>query len=98
MSPGTRDLHAAAPARPCRRSVRSAGCPLPGPGRALLPPGPRPTPTDDALAQGGYETEFGRWSVVAPVSEPVLRSGALTLLDDLHAALDVHDPSATRRP
>jgi hypothetical protein len=40
-------------------------------------------PTDAAFIDGGYETTFGRWSVLAPGCEPALRSAASDLLDDL---------------
>jgi hypothetical protein len=40
-------------------------------------------PTDEAFAEGGYETGFGRWSVLAPGSEGVLRRTAEHLLVEL---------------
>jgi hypothetical protein len=40
-------------------------------------------PTDAALAEGGYEAAFGRWSVLAIGSEPKLRREASALLDAL---------------
>lgn len=54
-------------------------------------------PTDRAFAEGGYETEFGRWSIVAPGSEPILRGEASSLLDALNAVSEVRGSSATRR-
>jgi hypothetical protein len=50
-------------------------------------------PTDAAFAEGGYETTFGPWSVVAPGSEPVLRREAAALLRALHGP----DVALTRR-
>lgn len=37
-------------------------------------------------AEGGYEATFGRWCVLAPGSEPLLRREASALLDELHTA------------
>lgn len=41
-------------------------------------------PTDAALAEGGYEATFGKWSVVGIGSEPKLRREASALLDALY--------------
>jgi hypothetical protein len=45
-------------------------------------------PTDAAFIEGGYETTFGRWSVLAPGSEPALCQAAIALLNDLHAGVE----------
>lgn len=45
-------------------------------------------PTDDAFADGGYETAFGPWSILAPTSEGLLRQEARILLEELAAAED----------
>ena len=42
-------------------------------------------PTDQAFVEGGYETTYGRWSVVSLGSEPVLRAEAAALLRELKA-------------
>ena len=42
-------------------------------------------PTDAAFIEGGYETTFGRWSVLAPGSEPALYQAAIAVLNVLHA-------------
>jgi len=44
-------------------------------------------PTDAAFIEGGYETTFGRWSVLAPGSEPALFQATIALLNDLHAGV-----------
>ena len=41
-------------------------------------------PTDAAFAEGGYETAFGKWSVLGVGSEPKLRREARALLKALH--------------
>jgi hypothetical protein len=41
-------------------------------------------PTDAAFAEGGYETSFGKWSVLSSGSEPKLRREARALLKALH--------------
>ena len=41
-------------------------------------------PTDAAFAEGGYETAFGKWSVLSIGSEPKLRREAGALLKALH--------------
>jgi hypothetical protein len=46
-------------------------------------------PTDGSFAEGGYETAFGQWSVLAPGSEPALREATIALLDELHAGVPV---------
>ena len=43
-------------------------------------------PTDQAFVEGGYETTFGRWSILAPGSEPAFRRDAVALLDELDSA------------
>jgi len=48
-------------------------------------------PTDDAFGDGGYETTFGPWSVLAPTSESILRRETAHLLQEL-AAADVRRP------
>lgn len=54
-------------------------------------------PTDQAFADGGYETTFGRWSYVAPGSETVFRGEASALLNELHAAaFEARNGSVTR--
>jgi hypothetical protein len=40
-------------------------------------------PTDEAFIEGGYETSFGAWSIVAPGSEPRLRQEVAALIEDL---------------
>ena len=45
-------------------------------------------PTDAAFIEGGYETTFGRWSVLAPGSEPALRQASIALLHHLHSAVE----------
>jgi len=40
-------------------------------------------PTDRAFAGGGYETQPGRWSRVAPGSEPIVCRQAIGLLKSL---------------
>jgi hypothetical protein len=42
-------------------------------------------PTDPSFVEGGYETVFGGWSVLAPGSEPALGEATIALLDDLYA-------------
>jgi hypothetical protein len=44
-------------------------------------------PTDAALAEGGYEAAFGKWSVLGIGSEPKLCGEASALLDALHGGL-----------
>ncbi|MBN9633032.1 MAG: hypothetical protein J0I18_20920 [Actinobacteria bacterium] len=52
---------------------------------------------DQAFADGGYETTFGRWSYVAPGSETVFRGEASALLNELHAAaFEARNGSVTR--
>ena len=48
---------------------------------------PSNVPTDAAFIEGGYETTFGRWSVLAPGSEPALYQATIALLNDLHAGV-----------
>jgi len=43
-------------------------------------------PTDEAFAEGGYETGFGPWSILAPSSESILRQQATQLLKELMSA------------
>jgi neutral ceramidase len=44
-------------------------------------------PTDEAFADGGYETDFGAWSFVSPGSEPVVRDHAVGVLVRLNATV-----------
>ena len=37
-------------------------------------------PTDEAFAEGGYETGPGRWSRVLPGSETILRTSCMELI------------------
>ena len=58
-------------------------------------------PTDAAFIEGGYETTFGRWSVLAPGSEPALYQAAIALLNDLHAGVggdEVRSPGRDTPP
>jgi hypothetical protein len=56
-------------------------------------------PTDVAFIEGGYETTFGRWSVLAPGSEPALCQATAALLDDLHTEVaKVVSPPAPSAP
>ena len=58
-------------------------------------------PTDAAFIEGGYETTFGRWSVLAPGSEPALHRETIALLNDLHAGVggeEVRPPGRDTRP
>lgn len=40
-------------------------------------------PTNEAFSEGGYETGFGAWSILASGSEPRLRQEVAALLEDL---------------
>ena len=50
-------------------------------------------PTDNAFAEGGYETGFGAWSHLSPGCEPIVRENAVALL---HQAATAHPASVPR--
>jgi neutral ceramidase len=56
-------------------------------------------PTDEAYLEGGYETECGAWSPLAPGSETILRRSAIELLNRLHRvpSVGVRNQSKTAR-
>lgn len=45
-------------------------------------------PTDQAYIEGGYETDFGKWSFLSPGSEMRIQRGALSLLEGLVTGVD----------
>jgi hypothetical protein len=45
-------------------------------------------PTDQAYLEGGYETDFGKWSFLSPGSETRIQRSALSLLEDMVTGVD----------
>jgi hypothetical protein len=61
-------------------------------------------PTDEAFAEGGYETSFGAWSVLSPSSEGIVRQQAIALVHATHPQCETQkassedDPASIGRP
>jgi hypothetical protein len=54
-------------------------------------------PTDSAFQEGGYETRFGPWSILAPTSEDLVRREGIGLLDELGGEEPSRESLASRR-
>lgn len=49
-------------------------------------------PIDQAYLEGGYEADFGKWSYLAPGSEPRIQREAISLLEGLAIGVDEISP------
>jgi hypothetical protein len=54
-------------------------------------------PTDSAFEEGGYETRFGPWSILAPTSEDLVRREGIRLLHELGGEEPSRESLASRR-